>query len=85
MPKIWLWTELGCNSNVMLSVKSSQRIKGFLVDSNGVGVESGSRVRYRVRLMSSIRSTGEIGLQLEFATASDMRVSERISLRFKVK
>ena len=38
MPKIWLWTELGCNSNVMLSVKSSQRIKGFLVDSNGVGV-----------------------------------------------
>ena len=35
--------------------------------------------------MSSIRSMGEIGLQLEFTTASDMRVSERISLRFKVK
>ena len=35
--------------------------------------------------MGLIRSTGEVGLQLEFGSASDVRVSARISLRFKVK
>ena len=65
-------------------VRSSQRIKGFIVDSNGKGEESGSRVRSRDRFMCSIRSTGVIGLQLEFGSASDLRVSARISLRFKV-
>ena len=35
--------------------------------------------------MCSIRVTGELGLQLEFAFASDVRVHARISLRFKVK
>ena len=35
--------------------------------------------------MCTIRSTGEIGLQLEFGFASDERVSAIISLRFKVK
>ena len=85
MPKIWFWTELGCNSNVMLSVKSSQRIKGILVDNNGEGEESGSSLRFRVRVMCSIRSTGEIGLQLEFGSASNLMESAGISLRFKVK
>ena len=35
--------------------------------------------------MFSIRSTGEIGLRLEFRSASDVRVSARIGLKFKVK
>ena len=35
--------------------------------------------------MCSIRSTGEIGLQLEFRSASAVRVSTSISLRFKVR
>ena len=85
MLKIWLCTELGCNSNVMLRVKSSQKIKGILVDSNGEGEESGSRVRFTVRVMCSIRSMGEIKLQLEFGSASNVMVSAVISLRFKVK
>ena len=66
-------------------MRSSQRIKGVIVDSNGEGEESGSRFRSRVRFMCSIRSMGEIGLQLEFGSASDLRVSARKSLRFKVK
>ena len=28
LQKIWLWTELGCNSDVRASVRSSQKIKG---------------------------------------------------------
>ena len=59
MLKIWIWTELGC----ITDVRSSQRIKGVVVDSNGEGEDSGSRVRSRVRVMCSIRSTGEIRLQ----------------------
>ena len=35
--------------------------------------------------MCSIRCMGEIGLELEFGSASDVRVSARITLRFKVK
>ena len=35
--------------------------------------------------MCSIRSTVEIGLQLEFGSGSDVRVSARISLSFKLK
>ena len=31
------------------------------------------------------KGTGEIGSQLEFGSASDVRGSTRISLRFKVK
>ena len=62
---------------------SSQRIKGVKVDSNGEGEESGSRFRSRVRFMCSIRSMGEIGLQLEFGSASDVRVSVRSSQRIK--
>ena len=85
MQKIWLWTELGCNSDVRASVSSIHRIKGVIVDSNGEGLESGSRVRSRVRVMCSRRSTGQIGLQLEFESASDVRVSARKSLRCKVK
>ena len=85
MQKIWLRTELGCNSDVRLSVTSSQRIKGGLVESNSEGEESGSRVRSRVRVMCLISSTGEIGLPLQFGSASDVRVSARISLSFKVK
>ena len=69
----------------MLRVKSSQKIKGILVDSNGEGEESGSRVRFTVRVMCSIRSTGEIKLQLEFGSASNVMVSAVISLRFKLK
>ena len=84
MHKVWLWTELGCSSDVRVSGRSSQRIKGVIFDSNGEGEESGSSVRSRVRVMCSISSTGEIGLQLEFGSASDVRVSARISLRFKV-
>ena len=85
MQKIWLWTELGCNSDVMSRVKSSQRIKGILVDSNGECEKSGSRVSSRVKVMCSIRSMGEIGLQLEFGSAPNVRVSARIRLRLKVK
>ena len=85
MQKRWLWTELGCNSDVMSSVKSSQRIKGILVDSNGEGVECGSRVRSRVKVMCSIRSMGEIGVQLEIGATPNVRVSARIRLRLKVK
>ena len=85
MKKIWLQTILGYNSDVRASVRSSQRIKGVIVDSNGEGEESGSRVRSRVRVICSIRSTGEIGLKLEFGCASDVRVSARISLKFNVK
>ena len=44
MQKIWLWTELGFNSDVRTSVRSSQRFKGVIVDSNGECEESGSRV-----------------------------------------
>ena len=85
MQIISLWTELGCNSELSASVRSSQRIKGVIVDNNGEGEQSGSRVRSRVRIMCSTRSTSEIRLQLEFGSASDVRVSARISLRFKVK
>ena len=35
--------------------------------------------------MCSIRSMGEIGLQLEFGSAPNVRVSARIRLRLKVK
>ena len=50
MQKIWLWTQIGYNSNVRSSVRSSQRIKGVTVDSNSEGEESGSRVRTSVRV-----------------------------------
>ena len=85
MQKIWLWTELGCNCDERESVISRQRIKGDIVDSNSEGEESGSRVIYRVMVMCSIRSSGVIRLQLEFRSSSPVRVSARISLRFKVK
>ena len=85
MQNIWLWTELGCNSDVRASVRSCQRIKGGRDYSNGESEESDSRVRSRVRVICSIRITGDIGLQLEFESAPDVRVSARISLRFKVK
>ena len=65
--------------------KSNQWIKGVIVDRNAEGEESGSRVRSRFRVMCLIRTTGEIGLQLEFGFASDVSVSARITLRFKVK
>ena len=85
MKKIWLRTELGCNSDVRTSVRSSQRFKGVIVDSNGECEESGSRVISRFMVMCSIRSTGEIELQLEFGSASDVRVIAGISLSFKMK
>ena len=66
-------------------MRSSQRNKGVIVESNGDGEESGSRVRSRVRNMCSIRSMGEIGLQLEFVFGCDVRLSARISLKFKMK
>ena len=50
-------------------------IKEVIVDHNGEGEESGSRVRSRVRVRCSIRHTGDIGLQLEFGSGSDVRVS----------
>ena len=61
MQKIWLCTELGCNSDVRASVTSSQTIKGVIVDSNGEGEESGTRVRSRVRVMCSVRSRERYG------------------------
>ena len=84
MQKMWLWTELGCNSDVRACVRYSQRIKGVIVDSNGEGEESGTRVRSRVMVMYSVTSTGEIGLQLEFGSASDVSVRARMYLRLKV-
>ena len=85
MHKIWLWTELGSNSDVRASTRLSERIKGVIVDSNGELKEPGSRVRSRVRIMCSISSTREIAMQIEFGSASDVRVSGRISLSFKLK
>ena len=85
MQKICLWTELWCNSDVRESVRLSQSIKGVTVDSNGECEETVSSVRSRVRVMCSIRVSGKLELQLEFASASDVRVRARISLRFKVK
>ena len=85
MKKIWLRTKLGCNSDVRASVRSCQRIKGGRDYSNGESEESDSRVRSRVRVICSIMSTSEKGLQLEFESAPDVRMSARISLRFKVK
>ena len=41
MQKLWLWAEFGCNSDVRASVRSSQRVKGVIVDINGEGEESG--------------------------------------------
>ena len=61
MQKIWLCTELGCNSDVRASVSSSQPIKGVIVDSNGEGEESGTRVRSIVRVMCSVRSRVRYG------------------------
>ena len=85
MQKIWLWTELGCNCDVRASVISMQRNKLVIVDSNGEGEESASRVRTRVSDMCSIMSTGEIGLQLEIGSSTDVTWSARISLRFTLK
>ena len=50
-------------------------IKEVIVDNNGEGEESGSRVRSRNSVSCSIRSTGDIGLQIEFGSGSDVRVS----------
>ena len=58
---------------------------GFIDDSNGEGEASASRIRSRVRIMCSIRSTGERRLQLKVGSSSDVRVSARISLSFKLK
>ena len=66
-------------------MRSSQRIMVVTVVSKGEGEESGSRLRYRVRVICSIRCKGEIGLQLEFGSTSDVSVSARISLGFKEK
>ena len=66
-------------------MRSSQRIKGVIVDRNSEGEESASRVRSRIILMFSIKSMDKRGLQLEFESYSDVRVSSRISLSFKVK
>ena len=49
MQKIWIRTELGCNSDLRASVRSNQSIIG-VVDSKGEGEASGSMVRSRVRL-----------------------------------
>ena len=49
-----------------VSVRSSQKIKGFIVESSGEGEEPGSRVRSMIRVMCLIRSTVEIGFQLEY-------------------
>ena len=63
MQKIWLCRELGCNSDVRASVRSSHRIKGVIVDINSEGEVSGPCVRFRVIVRCSMRCTGEIGLQ----------------------
>ena len=63
MQKIWLWTELGCISDVRASVRSSQRIKRVTVDINGECEVTGSSVRSRVRVMCSIRVSGELGFR----------------------
>ena len=65
-------------------MRSNQSIIG-VIDSKGEGEASGSRVRSRVRVMCLIRCSGERGLQLEFGSASDVRVSARNILRCKVK
>ena len=54
-------------------MRLSQWIKGIIVDSIGEDEESGSRIRSRLRVMCSIRCTGEILMQLEVGSASDVR------------
>ena len=75
MQKIWLWTELGWNSDVSASGSSNHMIKEPTVGNNGESEESGSSIRSRVRVRCSIRSTGDIAVQLEFGSSSDVRVS----------
>ena len=66
-------------------MRSSHRIKGVVVDINGEVELSGPRVLSRVSVRCLIRSTGEIGLQLDFGSVSDVRASAGITFRFKVK
>ena len=64
LQKIWLWTELGCNSELRVSVRSSQRTKGVIVDSNREGEGSGEvRVTSMMKVKCHILATG-IGLAL---------------------
>jgi len=84
MRKIWLWTEFGYNSDIRTSLRSSQRVKGVIVDINVEGEVSGPWVWSRVRFRCSIRSTGEIGLQLDFTSIPDVRASRRLSFRFNM-
>ena len=66
-------------------MRSSHRIKGVIVDINGEGELSVPCVGSKVRVRCSIRSTGEIGLQLDFGSGSDVRAGAGITFRFKVK
>ena len=66
-------------------MRSSHRIKGVIADINGEGEVSGPWVGSRVNVRCSIRSRGEISLQLEFGYGSDMRAAAEITFRFKVK
>jgi len=81
MQNVWLWTELGCNFDVRASVRSSHRVKGVIVAITGGGEVSGPWVVSRVIFRCSIRSTGEVGLQLDFGSISDVRASPRLSFR----
>ena len=47
----------------------------------GQGLSVRENLSRRDRVMCSIRCTGDIGLQLEFGSSSDVRVSARIGLR----
>ena len=44
-------------------MRSSQKIKGVAVDINGECEVTGSSIRSRVRVMCSIRVSGELGFR----------------------
>ena len=46
-------------------MRSSHRVEGVIVDINGEGEVSGPWLGSRVPFRCSIRSTGELGLQLD--------------------
>ena len=75
MQKMWLWTKLWCHSDVSASVSSSHMIKEVIVCNNGEREESGTRVKSRVWIRYNVKSKGDIGLQLEFGSGSDVRES----------
>ena len=84
MQKIWLQTELGCNSYVREYERSSQGIKGVIVDSSGEGEESDSRDRSRVRARFLEGCRGRMLVRIQGGSISKVRVTVQFSRRITV-